>query len=191
MMTQLKSKNNLAWIDMEMTGLNPEKEGIIEIASVVTDADLKILSNGPNLVIHQPAKLLKSMDDWNQKQHKLSGLIEEVKSSKISVAKAEKMTLDFISEYCVQKQTLLCGNAVHHDRRFIIKYMPKLNEFLHYRHIDVSAVKSLINLWYPKNRDIPQKKKAHRALDDIRESIEELRFYRTHYFREIPHRAGN
>ncbi len=186
MMTQIKNKHNLAWIDMEMTGLDPEKEAIIEIASIVTDPDLKILSNGPNLVIHQPAKLLKSMDEWNTNHHRDSGLIEEVKNSKITVKKAEAMTLDFIGEYCVHKHTLLCGNAVHHDRRFIIRYMPKLHEFLHYRHIDVSAVKSLINLWYPKDKNVPKKKKTHRALDDIRESIEELRYYREHYFRQIP-----
>jgi oligoribonuclease len=171
---------------MEMTGLDPEKEGIIEIASIVTDAELKILSNGPNLVISQPLKLLKAMDEWNQKHHEKSGLIEEVKTSTISVRKAEKMTLEFISEYCVPKQALLCGNAVHHDRKFITKYMPTLDEFLHYRHIDVSTIKALIHLWYPKDRNIPKKKKAHRALDDIRESIEELRYYREHYFPKSP-----
>lgn len=181
------SKTHLVWIDMEMTGLDPEKEGIIEMATIITDKDLNIVAEGPNLIINQKAKLLKDMDEWNQNQHQKSGLIEKVKKSKITVKRAEKMTLDFISKYCVPKKTLLCGNAVHHDRRFIIKYMPKLHEFLHYRHIDVSTLKALIGWWYPKNKNLPQKTESHRALDDIRESIEELRFYRDTYFAPPTH----
>ena len=168
---------------MEMTGLDPEKEGIIEVASIVTNADLEILAEGPNLVIHQPLKLLKAMDEWNQKQHKKSGLIDLVNTSKITVRQAEKQTLEFIKQYCIPGKSTLCGNAVYHDRRFIIKYMPKLDAFLHYRLVDVTTVKVLVSRWYPKNKDLPKKKDAHRALDDIRESIEELRFYRKHYFR--------
>lgn len=167
---------------MEMTGLDPEKEGIIEIASVVTDPELNILAHGPNLIIRQPPKLLKAMDEWNQKQHQKSGLLELVKKSKTSVRTAERLTLEFIKQYCISKKTLLCGNAIHHDRRFIIKYMPKLNAFLHYRHIDVSTIKALIGWWYPKNKDLPEKTETHRAVDDIRESIEELRFYKKTYF---------
>lgn len=177
-----QTKNNLIWIDMEMTGLDPEKESIIEIASLISDQDLNILAHGPNLIIRQPPKLLKTMDEWNQKQHQKSGLIELVKKSKISIRTAERLTLEFIKPYCVPKKTLLCGNAVHHDRRFIIKYMPKLNAFLHYRHIDVSTIKALVGWWYPKNKDLPEKTEAHRAVDDIRESIEELRFYKKTYF---------
>lgn len=180
-----KHKDNLLWIDLEMTGLNPEKEGIIEIAAIVTDKDLEILEEGPDIVIHQPAKLLKAMDAWNQKQHGKSGLLEEVKKSRVSVKKAESKVLTFAKKYCVAGKTNLCGNAIYHDRRFIIKYMPKLNDFLHYRMIDVSTVKELVRRWHkPKKKDLPEKSTAHRALSDIRESIEELRYYRKHYFQK-------
>lgn len=178
-----KHKDNLVWIDMEMTGLNPEKEGIIEIAVIVTDKDLNILEEGPDIVIRQPLKLLKAMDNWNQKQHAKSGLLEQVKKSKVTVRKAEKLTLEFIKKLCVPGKTSLCGNAVYHDRRFIIKYMPKLNEFLHYRLVDVSTIKELVRRWYPKGKEAPEKSKDHRALSDIRESIEELKFYRKHFFK--------
>jgi oligoribonuclease len=178
-----KDKDNLVWVDMEMTGLDPEKEGIIEIASVVTDKNLEVLAEGPNLIIKQPAKLLKAMDSWNQKQHGKSGLLDAVKKSKVSVKKAEKMTLEFIKKYCVPHKTILCGSAIYHDRRFIIKYMPKLNDFLHYRLIDVSTVKELTRRWYPKDKDLPKKAENHRALADILESIEDLRYYRKHYFK--------
>ena len=178
-----KHKYNLVWIDMEMTGLDPEKEGIIEMASVVTDKDLSVLAEGPNLIIRQPAKLLKGMDAWNQKQHAKSGLLAEVKKSKISVKKAEKLTLDFIKKYCIPHKTVLCGSAIYHDRRCIIKYMPKLNEFLHYRLIDVSTLKELMRRWYPKGKNLPKKTERHRALSDILESIEDLRYFRKHYFK--------
>lgn len=176
-------KSNLVWIDLEMTGLNPEKEGIIEIATIVTDKNLNIIEEGPDIVIRQPAKLLKGMDEWNQKQHKKSGLIDQVKASKISLRQAEKKTLDFIKKHCVPQKTILCGNAVYHDRRFIIKHMPKLNAFLHYRLVDVSTLKELTQRWYPKTKEAPKKTENHRALSDIRESIEELKFYRKHYFK--------
>lgn len=173
----------MVWIDMEMTGLDPEKEGIIEIATIVTDSELNLLEEGPELVIHQKDSLLKRMDAWNQHQHKKSGLIEKVKKSKLTLKQAETKTLRFIKKFCLHKKAALCGNSVHHDRRFIIKYMPKLNEFLHYRLVDVSTVKDLIRRWYPKNKSLPKKTETHRALSDIRESIEELRFYRKHYFK--------
>ena len=178
-----KHKDNLVWIDMEMTGLNPEKEGIIEIATIVTDSDLNILEEGPDLVIRQSDKLLKKMDDWNQTHHQKSGLLDKVKKSKITVKQAEVKTLRFIKKYCLHKKATLCGNSVHHDRRFIIRYMPQLDDFLHYRIIDVSSIKDLVRRWYPKNKAIPKKNETHRALADIRESIEELRFYRKHYFK--------
>ena len=178
-----RHKNNLVWIDLEMTGLDPEKEGIIEIATLVTDSQLNILADGPNLIIHQPSRLLKAMDDWNQKQHAKSGLIEGVKASKISVRRAEKLTLDVIKDYCLLKKSPLCGNAVHHDRRFLARYMPKIDQYLHYRHVDVSTLKTLIAMWYPKNKALPKKKKLHRALDDIRESIAELKHYRRAVFK--------
>jgi len=182
-MTNLKNKKNMIWIDLEMTGLDPEKDRIIEIASIVTNADLEILAEGPNLVIRQPLKTLSAMDEWNQKHHSKSGLLDLVKTSKITVKQAERQTLEFVKQYCIPKKSTLCGNAIYHDRRFIIKHMPKLEAFLHYRMVDVTTVKVLVSRWYPKNKDLPKKKDAHRALNDIRESIEELRFYRKHYFR--------
>ena len=177
-------KDNMIWIDMEMTGLDPEKERIIEIASIVTDKHLNILAEGPNLVVRQPMTLLKKMDAWNQKQHKKSGLLDEVRKSKITVKQAERATLDFLKPYCVAGKTTLCGNAIYHDRRFLIKYMPRLNRFLHYRLVDVSTIKEIVRRWYPKNKEIPQKGDRHRALADIRESIEELRFYKETYFKQ-------
>ncbi|MDP3920218.1 MAG: oligoribonuclease [Candidatus Omnitrophota bacterium] len=177
------NKGNLVWLDMEMTGLDPEKEGIIEIATLITDGDLNVVAEGPCLVIHQKPKLLKTMDEWNQNQHGKSGLIHEVKRSKITVKKAEKATLEFVKQYCYPKKSALCGSSIHHDRQFLIKYMPKLNDYLHYRHVDVSTIKTLIDRWYPKNREIPKKQELHRALQDIRESITELRYYREKYFK--------
>ncbi|MCM8776358.1 MAG: oligoribonuclease [Candidatus Omnitrophica bacterium] len=182
-MTVLKNKQNLIWLDMEMTGLDPEKDRIIEIATLITDGNLNILAEGPNLVIYQPSKVLKAMDEWNQKHHLESGLLDLVKRSRITEKKAERLTLDFVKEYCLPRKNPLCGNAVYHDRRFLIKYMPKLNEFIHYRLVDVTTLKILAERWYPKNKELPKKKDAHRALDDIRESLEELRFYRKTYFR--------
>ncbi len=183
LMSEIKNKNNLVWIDMEMTGLDPEKERIIEVAVIVTDGEIRVVAEGPDIVIRQPLKILKAMDDWNQKQHKKSGLLEEVKKSKWTVKKAEREILNFLKIYCVRGKTILCGSSIHHDRRFILKYMPRLNKFLHYRHIDVSTLKALIERWYPKNKGLPKKSDSHRALADIRESIEELRFYRETYFK--------
>ena len=177
-----QDKKNLVWIDLEMTGLDPEKEGIIEIATIITDSDLVILEEGPDLVLHQKPKLLKGMDDWNNRQHEKSGLLKSVQESKISLEEAEQETLDFVKKYCLPKTSPLCGNSIHHDRRFLIKYMPKLNEYLHYRHVDVTTVKALVGRWYKKPKDYPQKRDHHRALLDIRESIQELRFLRDHFF---------
>jgi len=178
-------KDNMVWIDMEMTGLDPEKDGILEMATIVTDSQLNIIAEGPNLVIHQPEKTLRAMDDWNRKHHGKSGLLKAVRKSKITLRKAEQLSLDFIKKYCVPQESPLCGNSVHQDRRFLIRYMPKMDAYLHYRHVDVSTVKTLIRRWYPKGKSAPHKKDSHRALNDIRESIEELRFYRKHYFRPV------
>ena len=171
-------------MDLEMTGLDPEKEGIIEIASVITDGNLDVLAEGPNLVIRQNPKLLRAMDAWNQKQHRKSGLFDKVKRSKVTLKKAETRTLNFIKKYCLPGKSPLCGNAIDHDRRFLIKYMPRLNQYLHYRHVDVSTIKALVKFWYPKDKEIPKKSERHRALSDIRESIAELRYYRKVYFRQ-------
>ncbi len=190
-MKQPQQKSNLVWLDMEMTGLDPEKEGIIEMALIVTDSDLKVIAEGPNLVVHQPERLLKKMDPWNKKQHGSSGLTEAVRQSKITVKAAEKAALEFLKQYCVEGKSPLCGNSVHHDRRFLIKYMPALNRFLHYRIIDVSTIKELVGRWYPagKLKKLPDKKNAHRALGDILESIEELRLLRKKFFKR-PEKTG-
>lgn len=177
-----KDGTKLVWLDMEMTGLDPQKEGIIEIATIITDSKLNILEEGPSLVIHQSQALLQEMDPWNTKHHEKSGLLEKVRKSKITVKQAEKLTLEFIKKYCAPKKALLCGNSVHHDRRFLERDMPEIHEYLHYRHIDVSTVKSLAKFWYPKVK-FPKKDNAHRALDDIRESIEELKYYRARFFK--------
>ncbi len=179
-----QNKNNLVWMDLEMTGLDPQKEGIIEIATLITDSDLNILAEGPNLAIRQPERLLKKMDDWNQNQHSKSGLLDLVRKSKVTVAKAERETLKFIKEYCVEGKSPLCGNSIHHDKRFLLRYMPKLSAYLHYRILDVSTVKGLVDRWYPKPKDRPKKNDNHRALGDVQASVEELRFYRKTYFKQ-------
>lgn len=181
-MIQKIHRNNMVWIDMEMTGLDPEKEKILEIATIITDGNLNVLAEGPDLVIHQPTSILKGMDEWNQAHHAKSGLIEAVKVSTMTVKKAEQLTLEIIQEFCKPKKAPLCGNSVHHDRRFLLKFMPKIDGYLHYRHVDVSSLKALIARWYPKDKE-QTKGKSHRALSDIRESIAELKFYRERYFK--------
>ena len=167
---------------MEMTGLDVETERVLEIATIITDGNLNIVALGPDLVVKQPLKVLKAMDDWNQKHHRKSGLYDLVRASKITVKQAEKQTLAFVKKYCFERISPLCGNTIDQDRRFITKYMPKLGKYFHYRNIDVSSIKTLVKLWYPKDKKIPKKEEAHRALSDIRESIEELKYYREHYF---------
>ena len=183
----LKSRRHLVWMDLEMTGLDPGRERIIEMATVITDRDLQVVREGPDLVIHQSSRLLDRMDRWNQRQHKRSGLAEAVKRSKVSVEQAEALTLRFLKRYCYKGKSILCGNSVHHDRRFLIRYMPKLHSFLHYRLIDVSTVKTLAYYWYPKHKRFEKNASAHRAHQDILESIEELRFYRSTVFKKRKH----
>jgi len=146
-MKSLQSKDNLIWIDLEMTGLDPEKEKIIEIATLITDSQLNILAEGPNLIISQPKSLLDEMDEWNQNQHGSSGLIDAVKKSAVTQQMAEIETLEFISKYVGQKKSPMCGNTVSHDRRFLIKYMPRLESYFNYRHIDVSSFKEAAVRW--------------------------------------------
>lgn len=179
----LKHKDNMVWIDMEMTGLDPRKERVIEIATIVTDGELNILAEGPDLVVHQSDTLLSRMDRWNRRQHRKTGLTEAVRRSRVRTPEAERQTLEFLKAWCFPGLAPLCGNSVHHDRKFIARYMPQLDAFLHYRHVDVSTVRTCIERWYPKRRKRPKKGELHRALSDIRESIEELRFYRKHYFK--------
>ena len=176
-MKTLQSRDNLIWIDLEMTGLNPEKEKIIEIATLVTDSDLNILAEGPNLIISQPKEILDAMDEWNTNQHGLSGLAEEVSNSNITEQVAEIETLDFVSKYVGENTSPMCGNTVSHDRRFLSKYMPRLEAYFNYRHIDVSSFKEVAVRWM-NEAQVYEKKGSHRALGDIKESVEELKFYK-------------
>jgi oligoribonuclease len=174
----------LVWLDMEMTGLDAERERIIEIATILTDGQLTEIAVGPELVIHQPDEILAAMDDWNKKHHGASGLIERVKTSTVSAADAEAQTIAFINEHVSAKERpVLAGNSIHQDRRFIRRYMPALEKRLHYRMVDVSTIKELARRWFPQLiAKQPQKRETHRALDDIRESIDELRYYKQHVF---------
>ncbi|MDC0238078.1 oligoribonuclease [Gammaproteobacteria bacterium] len=169
-------------MDLEMTGLDPEINVIIEIATVVTTASLDVVAEGPSLAILQPKESMDLMDDWNQEHHSASGLIDRIASDGVSEAEAEAMTLDFVSSYVDLGEAPLCGNSIWQDRRFLARYMPSLESYLHYRIIDVSTVKELAERWAPAVLDEVVKKGNHRALDDVLESIDELRHYRTHLF---------
>ncbi|MFZ7224280.1 oligoribonuclease [Avibacterium avium] len=176
-------KQNLIWIDLEMTGLDPEKERIIEIATIVTDKDLNILAEGPVLAIHQPDSLLAKMSAWCQKTHSENGLIERVKQSKLTERAAELQTLDFLKKWVPKGTSPICGNSVAQDKRFLFKYMPELADYFHYRHLDVSTLKELGSRWNPEMLKGFSKKNTHLALDDIRESIAELAYYREHFIK--------
>ena len=173
---------NLIWMDLEMTGLDPEINVIIEIATVVTTASLDVVAEGPSLAILQPKESMDLMDGWNQEHHSASGLIDRIASDGVSEAEAEAMTLDFVSSHVDLGEAPLCGNSIWQDRRFLARYMPSLESYLHYRIIDVSTVKELAERWAPAVLDEVVKKGNHRALDDVLESIDELRHYRTHLF---------
>lgn len=174
--------DNLIWIDLEMTGLNPEKDRIIEIAVIVTDSDLNTVAEGPVFAIHQPAELLKQMDEWNTKHHHQSGLVSRVQESTIDEHMAEATILEFLNQHVPEKKSPMCGNSVWQDRRFLTRYMPSLEQYFHYRMIDVSTLKELALRWAPKIYNGIQKESRHLALDDIRESIFELRYYRDNLF---------
>lgn len=174
--------DNLIWIDLEMTGLDPDQDLILEIATIITDKNLNILAEGPVLAIHQADSVLAAMDDWNQKHHAASGLIQRVKESHMTADEAQKMTLAFLEQWVPAGKSPMCGNSICQDRRFLYRHMPQLEAFFHYRNLDVSTVKELAGRWAPHIRDAFLKKAAHRALDDIIESIGELQHYRTHFF---------
>ncbi len=182
----MSQHDNLVWMDLEMTGLEPERDVIIEIATIVTDSQLNVVAEGPVMAIHQPVILLNAMDAWNTKTHGHSGLTNRVNSSSDSCRDAERKTLDFLKQHVKPGTSPLCGNSIHQDRRFLVKYMPELEAFFHYRNIDVSTLKELAKRWHPGVVSSFTKTGTHQALDDIRESIAELVHYRTFFLKESP-----
>lgn len=176
------SDHNLIWVDMEMTGLVPEAHRVIEIATIVTDSDLAVLAEGPVIAIHQHPAELEAMDEWNTRTHTRSGLVERVRSSTVTEQSATDATLDFLRQWVPEGKSPMCGNSICQDRRFMARHMPELETFFHYRNLDVSTLKILMQRWRPDLPEAP-KQGAHQALEDIRESIEELRHYRTHFLR--------
>jgi oligoribonuclease len=177
------NENRLVWLDMEMTGLDPEKERIIEVAVVVTEPDLTIVAEGPVLVVHQPDSLLDAMDSWNKSTHGKSGLIDKVKASSTSETEAEDILITFLSQHVPAGKSPLCGNTISQDRRFMFRYMPRLEQFFHYRNLDVSTLKELARRWRPDLYKGFEKKSRHEALADIHDSIEELKYYREHFLK--------
>ncbi|UCF10737.1 MAG: oligoribonuclease [Candidatus Bipolaricaulota bacterium] len=178
-----KDPQALVWLDLETTGIDDRTSVILEIATIITDKELAIVAEGPDLVIHQPDRILASMVPWCIEQHGKSGLTEASRRSKVSLAEAEEKTLAFVRSHCLRGRAPLCGNSIGFDRRFLLHHMPTLNDYLHYRNVDVSSVKELVARWYQQPPETIEKESAHRALDDIRESIEELRLYRRLAFR--------
>lgn len=178
----MSQDTNLIWIDLEMTGLDPDSDVIIEIATLVTDAHLNILAEGPSLVVHQPTEILDGMDEWNTNQHGRSGLTQRVKDSVISEAEAEAATIEFLKDYVPAGKSPMCGNSICQDRRFLYRYMPELEKFFHYRNLDVSSVKELARRWKPDVLKGLKKHGTHLAMDDIRDSVNELKHYRERFF---------
>jgi oligoribonuclease len=179
----MQEERNLAWMDLEMTGLEPETDTILEIATIVTDFELNIIEEGPVFAIRHSKDQLDAMDPWCVEHHGKSGLTKRCLESDVCLDRAEVETLNFLRKYCIEGKTPLCGNSIHQDRRFLVKYMPRLNDYLHYRIVDVSSIKELVERWYPSEFEPLTKKKSHLALDDVRESIVELRHYRDRFFK--------
>lgn len=178
-----QSHNSLVWMDLEMTGLDPEKDRIIEMATIITDRDLNVVEQGPVIVIHQDKELIAGMDEWNTRTHTRSGLVDKVRVSRVTEREAEIETLDFIQRHTLKNRAPLCGNSICQDRRFLYKYMPELSEWLHYRNVDVSSFKEVAKHWSPSILDGFEKRASHQALEDIKESIEELKYYRNNLIR--------
>lgn len=182
-MSKVNSTGSLIWVDLEMTGLDPDHDHIIEMAILVTDSDLNILGQAPVLAVHQSDVVLSGMDEWNTRTHTQSGLIERVRASTVDELQAQEMMLDFLVSFTQPRESPMCGNSICQDRRFLYRYMPKLEAFFHYRNLDVSTIKELAKRWAPDTYNRFQKKATHQALDDIKESIEELKFYREHFIK--------
>ncbi|UQY36373.1 oligoribonuclease [Pseudomonas fulva] len=176
----MQNPENLIWIDLEMTGLDPETDVIIEMATIVTDSELNVLAEGPVIAVHQSDERLAAMDEWNTRTHGESGLTQRVRDSKISQAEAEAQTIAFLERWVPKGKSPICGNSIGQDRRFLYKYMPALEAYFHYRYLDVSTLKILAERWAPGVKEGFVKTGTHQALDDIRESIAELRYYRQH-----------
>ncbi|WP_073672473.1 oligoribonuclease [Pseudomonas aeruginosa] len=179
----MQNPQNLIWIDLEMTGLDPDRDVIIEMATIVTDSDLNTLAEGPVIAIHQPEEILAGMDEWNARQHGQSGLTQRVRESTVSMAEAEAQTLAFLEQWVPKRSSPICGNSICQDRRFLYRHMPRLEGYFHYRNLDVSTLKELAARWAPQVRESFKKGNTHLALDDIRESIAELRHYRDHFIK--------
>lgn len=177
----MKNNHNLIWIDLEMTGLEPEQDRIIEIATIVTDPHLNILAEGPVIAVSQPQSLIDGMDAWNTRQHNQSGLVKRVLESEVGESEAEQLTIDFLKQYLDKGKSPMCGNSICQDRRFLYKYMPELAAFFHYRNLDVSTLKELAIRWHPTLLNGLTKESKHLALDDIKDSINELVYYRQHF----------
>lgn len=179
----MQNPQNLIWIDLEMTGLDPDRDVIIEMATIVTDSDLNTLAEGPVIAIHQPEEILAGMDEWNTRQHGQSGLTQRVRESTVSMAEAEAQTLAFLEQWVPKRSSPICGNSICQDRRFLYRHMPRLEGYFHYRNLDVSTLKELAARWAPQVRESFKKGNTHLALDDIRESIAELRHYCDHFIK--------
>lgn len=177
----MRDDSHLVWVDMEMTGLDPERDRVIEIATIVTDSSLNVMAEGPVIALHQPDAVLDAMDEWNTTHHNRSGLVERVRASKIDEAAAARETLAFLSQWVSERASPMCGNSICQDRRFMVRHMPELEAFFHYRNLDVSSIKILAQRWRPDLYAALDKKSAHLALEDIRDSIAELRFYRDNF----------
>ncbi|MFT0211707.1 oligoribonuclease [Pseudomonas sp. F1_0610] len=177
------NEQNLIWIDLEMTGLNPDTDVIIEMATIVTDKELNVLAEGPVLAIYQPDSILEGMDEWNTNQHGKSGLTARVRASQTSMEQAQTQTLEFLKDWVPARKSPMCGNSICQDRRFLYRHMPELEAYFHYRNLDVSSLKELVSRWAPELQAGFKKGGTHLALDDIRDSIEELRYYREHFLR--------
>lgn len=181
--TTKKHKDNLVWLDMEMSGLNASQDVILEVAVVITDSQLNVIAETPSYAIYQPNSIIENMDKWNTNTHSKSGLIQRVQESVYEVSQIEHKLINFLKKYTYKNQSPLCGNTIHQDRKFIVKYMPLLEEYLHYRNLDVSTIKELAKRWYPENiMKGFTKHNKHEALADIHESIAELKYYRTNIF---------